>query len=140
MKNNLLPEVWGPHGWTFMHYVALGYPDQPTEDDKTSYQNFYESLSNVLPCQGCADHYKETILQFPVKDHLKDRESLLRWSFDIHNTVNKQLGKPVLSYDNALQLYTKKQFPNIKFLCKLLILIAILVVLYFVIVKSKWFQ
>ena len=132
MKNNILPEVWGPHGWAFMHYVALGYPDQPTEKDKSSYQNFYESLSNVLPCQGCADHYKDTISQFPVTNHLQDRESLLRWSFDIHNTVNQRLGKPVLSYENALKLYTRKQFPKMKFFGKCMVILLIMICLWYI--------
>ena len=132
MKNNILPEVWGPHGWKFMHYVALGYPDLPTDTDKSAYQNFYESLRDVLPCQGCATHYKETILQYPVKDHLQDRESLLRWSFEIHNTVNKRVEKPTLTYEDALQLYTKKQFPKVALFGKCVILLFILLLVYYV--------
>ena len=23
------PDVWGPHGWKFLHFVAVGYPDFP---------------------------------------------------------------------------------------------------------------
>ena len=137
MKNNLLPEVWGPSGWRFMHYVALGYPDEPTEHDRMSYKLFYESLVDVLPCQGCANHYKENIANVPIDDHLKDRESLLRWTFDIHNEVNKLKGKPILSYEDALKLYTQKQFPALDVLCKLLVLLAILVFLYFLILHKQ---
>mgnify|MGYP001156963247 FL=1 len=137
MKNNLLPEVWGPSGWRFMHYVALGYPDEPTEHDRMSYKRFYESLVDVLPCQGCANHYKENIANVPIDDHLKDRESLLRWTFDIHNEVNKLKGKPILSYEDALKLYTQKQFPALDVLCKVLVLLAILVFLYFLILHKQ---
>ena len=137
MKNNILPEVWGPSGWKFMHYVALGYPDDPTEKDKSSYKDFYESLSDILPCQGCANHYKENITKFPIDSSLKDRDSLLHWTVDIHNEVNKQTGKKILSYDDALELYTKKQFPVLETLCKVLVLIAILIFLYFVILHNK---
>jgi len=136
MKNNLLPEVWGPSGWRFMHYVALGFPDEPTERDRMSYKRFYESLVDVLPCQGCANHYKENIANVPIDDHLKDRDSLLRWTFDIHNEVNKLKGKPILSYEDALKLYTQKQFPALDVLCKVLVLLAILIFLYFLILHK----
>jgi hypothetical protein len=137
MKNNLQPDVWGPHGWKFIHYVALGYPDKPTDADKTAYRNFYESLSDILPCQGCADHYRETIQAFPVKDHLASRDQLLRWSFDIHNTVNKRIGKSILSYDEALQLYTRKQFPRFELAGKCLLVVGLLVLLYLVLSSTS---
>jgi hypothetical protein len=25
------PKVWGKEGWHFIHYVALNYPDKPTQ-------------------------------------------------------------------------------------------------------------
>ena len=92
---------------------------------------------DVLPCQGCANHYKENIANVPIDDHLKDRESLLRWTFDIHNEVNKLKGKPILSYEDALKLYTQKQFPALDVLCKVLVLLAILVFLYFLILHKQ---
>ena len=134
MKNNILPEVWGPSGWRFMHFVALGYPDNPSEQDKLSYKQFYESLSEVLPCQSCADHYKENITRVPIDENLKDRDSLLKWTFDIHNEVNKLHGKKILSYEEALELYTKKQFPVLHTLYKVFAVIAILLFIYFAII------
>ena len=133
MKNNLQPDVWGPSGWKFMHYVALGYPETPTDTDKENYRFFYESLGNVLPCQGCADHYKENVLLHPISDHLQSREDLLRWTFDIHNIVNEKNNKRQLTYEEALVLYTKKQFPVLDVIWKLLILIAITFVVYYVV-------
>ena len=35
------PEVWGPHGWYFLHSITLAYPDNPTDDDKTYHKNFF---------------------------------------------------------------------------------------------------
>ena len=29
----ITPEIWGPHGWKFMHYVTLGYPLYPTNGE-----------------------------------------------------------------------------------------------------------
>ena len=41
MKNSIKPNIWGPFGWKFMHYVSFGYPDKPTTQDKQNYKNFY---------------------------------------------------------------------------------------------------
>ena len=30
MTNSLKPKIWGPHGWKFLHYVSLGYPEKPS--------------------------------------------------------------------------------------------------------------
>ena len=31
---NMGPDIWGPHGWKFLHFVTLGYPEKPTENEK----------------------------------------------------------------------------------------------------------
>jgi hypothetical protein len=133
--NNILPDVWGPHGWKFMHFVALGYPDRPDESTRKQYQEFFESFQHVLPCQSCATHYQESLQRVPVSEHLKDRDTLLRWTFDLHNDVNKHKGKSVLSYDEALKLYTERQYPLFDYLWKLLVLLVILVLVYVYVVK-----
>jgi hypothetical protein len=127
MTNNILPKIWGPHGWKFMHFVALGYPDTPTDQDKSSYQRFFESLQDVLPCQSCANHYQETLRKYPID--LSNRESLLQWTFTIHNEVNRKTGKPLLSHEDALGLYTHTQFPFLKIIGLILILILMYVII-----------
>ena len=133
--NNILPDVWGPHAWKFIHFVALGYPDHADEATRKHYQEFFESLQNVLPCQSCARHYKDNLQRTPVSEHLKDRETLLRWTFDLHNEVNKQTGEPILSHEAALKLYTERQYPILDYLWKLLVLLVILVLIYVYVVK-----
>ena len=61
MKNSIKPKIWGPHGWKFLHYVSLGYPEKPTDKEKIYYKNFYYSLQNVLPCEKCAQNYKKIL-------------------------------------------------------------------------------
>ena len=35
--------VWGSHLWYSMHFIALGYPNNPSNADKNNYKNFYEN-------------------------------------------------------------------------------------------------
>ena len=37
------PDVWGPHAWKFLHFVSLGYPDYPTNEDK-----FYKLIIPIV--------------------------------------------------------------------------------------------
>ena len=41
MNIGLAPNVWGNHGWGFIHYVALGYPDEPSMIDINNYKSFF---------------------------------------------------------------------------------------------------
>jgi len=54
----------------------------------------------------------------------------MRWTIDLHNEVNLVTNKPVLSYEEAFELYTQKQFPLLSLLSKAIILILILIGIY----------
>ena len=130
MKNSIKPKIWGPHGWKFLHYVSLGYPDKPTDKEKMYYKNFYYSLQNVLPCEKCAQNYKKNIIEYPIDNHLQNRDSLVKWVIDIHNKVNYELGKPQLDYEEAISLYLNEESKMLDYCFKAVILIIILIFLY----------
>ena len=35
---NYHPKLWGNNGWNFLHHVALGYSNKPTEENKEHYK------------------------------------------------------------------------------------------------------
>ena len=35
------PEVWGPPGWKFIHYVTMGYSNNPSDELKKKYYNYF---------------------------------------------------------------------------------------------------
>lgn len=98
----ITPEVWGPHGWKFIHYVTLAYPENPTPSQKEKYKAFLILLKDVLPCSLCANHYGENLQLHPLTDEvLSSKENLVKWGIEIHNTVNKSKNKPILKYIDA---------------------------------------
>ena len=123
------PNIWGPHGWKFMHYVSLGYPQVPTENDKRNYKEFYSNLKNVLPCKTCAMNYERNLTELPIDNALQSRDSLVKWVIDIHNKVNEELGKPIVSPEDALQLYMKEDKPVLDYCFKILVLIILVMTL-----------
>jgi len=99
------PNIWGPHGWKFIHYVTLAYPiDNPDEETKNNYKNFFTLLQFVLPCKICANHYAENLKKLPLSDDvLSSRIGLVKWAIDMHNIVNESKGKPIMSYEDAVK-------------------------------------
>jgi hypothetical protein len=99
------PDVWGPHGWKFIHFVALGYPKNPTNEDKENYKLFFKALPNVLPCSICKVHFNQNAINNPLTDEiLEDRIKLLNWTIDLHNEVNKINNKKNINYNEGLNL------------------------------------
>ena len=137
MINSIKPAIWGPHGWKFLHYVSLGYPNSPSYEDKSNYKQFYHSLQHVLPCEKCAMNYKQNLVKLPIDNHLESRDSLVKWVFDIHNLVNDELGKENVSYEEALALYKNESInsKSLDYCFKLSVLIIILYFLYIILTK-----
>jgi FAD-linked sulfhydryl oxidase len=102
------PLMWGKQGWHFIHYVALNYPDKPTEEDKKVYLDFLNNLENILPCPICGHHFKENMENHPPK--MNSKMEFFNWTVDMHNFVNESNGKKKVSYEKALDELTKN--PN----------------------------
>ncbi len=98
------PEIWGPHGWKFIHYITLGYPSNPTNKDKEEYYDFFMNLANVIPCSICENHFKEHLKITPLDDDaLSSRENLMAWGITMHNHVNARNSKKIYSVKDALR-------------------------------------
>ena len=93
-----------------MHFIALGYPNNPSNADKNNYKNFYENLVNVIPCADCAEHLKENLKSIPIDTFLNTREKLFEWTVLLHNQVNKLLNRREWSIQEAHALYTDPYF------------------------------
>jgi hypothetical protein len=99
------PDVWGPHGWKFIHYVTLAYPNNPTKEEKENYKEFFHAIGNVLPCSICSNHYKENISMMPLTDDiLSSKDKVINWAIDMHNRVNASRKKKIYTYHEARKL------------------------------------
>ena len=92
------PAVWGPIFWMTMHIVTIGYSPFPREEEKAAAINFFESLQYVIPCPICKEHYKANLKESPVRDAVGDKQTLIRWLFNMHNKINQQLKKPTITW------------------------------------------
>lgn len=92
--DGMLTSVWGPSLWHYLHTMSFNYPVNPTSADKKHYRGFINSLRYVLPCKYCRDNLKKNMIIMPLtNDVLKDRNSFSRYIYNLHEMVNKLLGK-----------------------------------------------
>lgn len=135
IDKNMLPEIWGESGWDFLHYVTMGYPEDPTENDKEKYRQYFHSLKYVLPCPKCRNNMQDHLEKSPLTDEvLAGRASLIKWGIDLHNIVNYYTGKPMLTYAEAMTKLNDKVNRNSagqnNIVYYIILIIAILVILY----------
>ena len=95
-KSGIQSCIFGPPLWFVLHCISFTYPVNPTEDEKTNYMNFVASLEHVLPCTTCRDNYKGNlkVSNFNMSV-MKNRDTFSRFMYNLHNCVNKCLGKKV---------------------------------------------
>lgn len=104
------PKFWGSHAWIFLHSITMNYPKEPTDKDKQIYVNFFKELQYIIPCEKCAYNYKRHLEDFPIEEALETREMMIQWLINVHNEVNKELGKPIYTYDRVIEEYQYKMF------------------------------
>ena len=83
---NMDPNLWGPSLWTFLHYLSLSYPENPTTDEQELIFNYLSSLQKIIPCEKCRKKFNKHLDSMEV-EVLLGRDNLVRWLFNIHNLV-----------------------------------------------------
>lgn len=101
------PELWGPSTWHTIHLLCYTAPATLTATDQLRYITFFKALPFVLPCASCSEHLQEHYKEHPIEEFVGTQASLFEWSVHIHNTVNKMLGKPIVSLESAKALWSQ---------------------------------
>ena len=103
MRQNFDSDIWGPHAWFFLETVCMGYPTDPSYEEKKQAENFFKALQFMIPCEKCRNHYKKHLKKYPLNGEvLSSRDNLFMWIVDIHNSVHKNKQK---TYDDTFNYY-----------------------------------
>lgn len=105
--DGMITAIWGPPLWHVLHTISFNYPTEPTDKQKQDYYDFYHNLKNILPCKYCRDNLKNNLKKLPMtRDVFKNRDSLSRYVYELHECVNKMLGKTSgLTYEDVRERY-----------------------------------
>jgi len=107
-RHNFNPNIWGPKAWFFLDSIALSYPDNPSNNQKEDFAQFFYLIGSVLPCQKCGYNYKEHLKLSPLTDDvLKNRDNLIDWWLKMHNMVRMDQNKEMITKMNLINYYNK---------------------------------
>lgn len=98
-------EKIGPGIWYLIHKESLVC-------EPKKYIDFIYRLYKNFPCKACKQHFERYLQENPPEEYLTLQYGLFIWSWKFHNLVNKRLGKPVISFDTALEMYTNEKDCN----------------------------
>jgi len=92
--DGMLTKVWGPLMWSYLHIMSFNYPVNPTPENKKHYRDFVINLQYVLPCKYCRMNLTNNFKKKPLSMcHMENRETFSRYIYELHELVNKMLGK-----------------------------------------------
>ena len=114
MCNSTSPIRPGAETWYVLHKLALN------ADTRSKAVTFCATIRSICTVLGpsCSDHCKQYVTVHPPEkyvDVLGISESgrvdagVFLWLWEFHNAVNDRLGKPTISYEEALSLYVTGQ-------------------------------
>jgi Erv1 / Alr family len=109
-NNGMMTSIWGPSAWHFLHTVSFNYPINPSNAQKKIYRTFVLNFQNILPCGKCRKNLTNNFKSLPLKmKFMNSRETFSKYVYDLHNVVNKMLGKKKsdcsLTYDDVRERY-----------------------------------
>jgi hypothetical protein len=126
---------------------VLSLPTKLNYEQKNIYKNFFTSLQDILPCEGCREHYKQNLIKYPLTDEvLSKKENMIKWLLNVHNNVRRDAKKIPISINQFFEYYNKQYDEdynkknskdcNLKYYISIII-ILILILIIFIIYKFK---
>lgn len=106
-------EEWGPLVWLILHTLAEKAGRQTNAltlgDEQRAWPLFVKTLPPIIPCPYCREHLQAYIQQHPFAlpaDYYTWKEYIPQYFYDLHETVNRRLGKPSFPFASLPSRYT----------------------------------
>lgn len=95
---------WTKVFWEFIHTITLFSTETY---DIQELKHVINGLAHLIPCKECKEHLMHFHEQHNVEEYLqRDRRlGLFEWTVDLHNSVNEKLGRPILPFRQALEIW-----------------------------------
>ncbi len=82
----------GRASWPLLHSIPVTYPGKACETRQQFMLEFLESFAKYYPCRPCGKDMTRDLKENPPRTESADE--LAQWMCEMHNRVNKKLGKP----------------------------------------------
>ena len=100
--------TWGSPMWITLHSITFNAPIKCSSEQSQKYNDFFNTLGDLLPCKWCRTSYKYFLKYIPIEEYSKDRAGLTFWLYTIHNIVNMKLRKEcTMSFLDVVKKYNE---------------------------------
>ena len=102
------PSGFGRGVWLSMHVLAI---DSINDMSINFFMGWVNKMLYRLPCSKCVKHatdYLSTHPMEPYREYINEdgvRNGMFIWSWTFHNDVNKRLGKTLVTFEDAYNMY-----------------------------------
>jgi hypothetical protein len=109
LKKLANPNSFRPGAWLVIHILAYR---AKTNEEKQCFIKTMEKICDGLKCGTCKPHCIAYQKEHPisrywnVKDENGQDIGMFKWSWAFHNAVNSRLGKPIMDFKTAYDLYS----------------------------------
>jgi hypothetical protein len=102
IKYQIPVEKTGPGMWVLLHNIAydIAYVSKQSND---IYIYILNVTAKTHPCEICRTHMAEYLSKNPITNST----NVFEYMINFHNAVNIRLNKPIMSIQDALDLYGK---------------------------------
>ena len=101
---------WGPRAWHWLHSQAINYPAHPSKTDQTTMFARFWSFIQTLPCADCRVHATKYASDYPPD--FSNSSGFQTWAWRFHNTVNRRLGKDLMTAEEYREAYAEEITQN----------------------------
>ena len=99
--HNLTCNSLGVSTWALLHSVAAIYSNNPNKTEMESLKDFFDGLMYFYPSKS--EFMKEILKEHPLE--YSNREELIYYMCEIHNILNRKLGKKKFSCKDAFNVW-----------------------------------
>ena len=99
--HNITCNSLGVSTWALLHSVAAIYPNLPNETERQSLKDFFDGLMYFYPSKS--EVMKEILKEHPLE--YSNREELIYYMCEIHNLLNRKLGKKKFRCKEAFDVW-----------------------------------
>ncbi len=105
-------EEWGPLLWLILHTLAekAGRQDSliTRGDEIRAWPLFLKTIQPMIPCPFCRLHFEDYVQKHPFNlpmDYYEWKTYIPKYFYDLHEDVNKRLGKPSFPFADLSTTY-----------------------------------
>ncbi len=94
---------WGTHLWAYIHTITIVDGNDVIKRNKHVISKL-KAIADTILCEKCETMYRKYLIKLA---HIDPRTpmALFYWSVDLHNAVNAELGKELISYQQAMSIW-----------------------------------